>query len=35
MYLCYAVAYWVEVRATSWKVAGSIPDGVLLLPAAQ
>jgi hypothetical protein len=23
------VAYWVEVRATSRKVAGSIPDGVI------
>jgi len=29
MYLCYAVVYWVEVRPTSWKVAGSIPDGVI------
>jgi hypothetical protein len=29
MYLGYVLAYWVEVCATSRKVVGSIPDGVI------
>ena len=29
MYVGYAMAYWVEVRATCRKVAGSIPDAVI------
>jgi len=25
----YALAHWLRHRATNWKVAGSIPDGVI------